>query len=151
MWFCYNIIYISWICVENILNLLIIVYFYPFYILLFLYEVIWVYKPTVQLSIFLIFCFLLLLYIFHFIYIDFFIIYNIIHNISVVTILLVKEFVSINLYVPIIIVFLLIIPRILFNTTYFCLNDKIIFGWKNWFFCGNFGNTNFISIKGFVS
>ena len=151
MWFCYNIIYISWICVENILNLLIIVYFYPFYILLFLYEVIWVYKFIVQLSIFLIFCFLRLLYIFHFIYIDFFMIYNKIHNISVVTILLVKEFFSINLYAPIIIVFLLIIPRILFNTTYFCLNCKMIFGWKNWFFCDNFGNTNFISIKGFVS
>ena len=151
MWFCYYIIYISWICVENILNLLIIVYFDPFYILLLLYEVIWVYKLIVQLSIFLIFCFLLLLYIFHFIYIDFFMIYNIIHNISVVTILLVKEFVSITLYVPIIIVFLLIIPRILFNTTYFCLNDKMIFGWKNWYFCDNFGNTNFISIKGFVA
>ena len=127
-------IYLSWICVENILNLLLIVCFYPFYILLFLYEVIWVYKLIVQLSIFLIFCFLRLLYIFHFIYIDFFMIYNKIHNISVVTILLVKEFFSINLYASIIIVFLLIIPRILFNTTYFCLNGKMIFGWKIDFF-----------------
>ena len=141
-------IYLSWICVENILNLLLIVCFYPFYILLFLYEVIWVYKFIVQLSIFLIFCFLRLLYIFHFIYIDFFMIYNKIHNISVVTILLVKEFFSINLYAPIIIVFLLIIPRILFNTTYFCLNGKMIFGWKNWFFCDNFGNTFVFLLKG---
>ena len=58
-------------------------------------------------------------------------IYNKIHNISVETILLVKEFFSINLYASIIIVFLLIIPRILFNTTYFCLNDKIIYGFMD--------------------